>query len=101
MTNENNSLERSRKMELLHTPKLSIIAQLKESSLNFREIVFLASSNKIKPTDIRIYSPGMCDKIIGLVLRQYGVIYNDSTMTLPDQSERLNTNAGSAVLVQS
>src|SRR5690348_4813119 len=62
-------LERPRKMELLHTTKSELGRQMRENSLTIEEIVFLAASNKLTASDIRLYSPTTCDKIVNLLLR--------------------------------
>ena len=63
-------LERPRKMQLLHTPKAELGRQMIENSLNTDEIVFLAASNKLTASDIRLYSPSTCDKMVNSYLRQ-------------------------------
>ena len=56
-------LERSRKMELLHTPKLDLLRMMRENSLTVEEVIFLFGSNKVATADIRMNSPSICDKL--------------------------------------
>ncbi|HEX7031680.1 MAG TPA: hypothetical protein VF172_01650 [Nitrososphaera sp.] len=63
-------LERTRKMELLHTPKFEVLRLLKENSLTIDEVVFLFDSNKLGTADIRINAPTICDKLLAMFLRQ-------------------------------
>jgi hypothetical protein len=63
-------LERPRKMELLHTPKLDLLRMMRENSLTVEEVIFLFGSNKLAPADIRMNSPSICDKLLIMFLRQ-------------------------------
>jgi hypothetical protein len=63
-------LERSRKMELLHTPKLDLLRMMRENSLTVDEVIFLYESNKLATADIRMNSPSICDKLLTMFLRQ-------------------------------
>jgi hypothetical protein len=63
-------LERPRKMELLHTPKLDLLRMMRENSLTVEEVIFLSGSNKLAPADIRMNSPSICDKLLTMFLRQ-------------------------------
>jgi hypothetical protein len=63
-------LERPRKMELLHTPKLDLLRMMRENSLTVEEVIFLFGSNKLAPADIRMNSPSICDKLLTMFLRQ-------------------------------
>lgn len=63
-------LERSRKMELLHTPKLDLLRMMRENSLTVDEVIFLFGSNKVATADIRMNSPSICDKLLTMFFRQ-------------------------------
>ena len=63
-------LERPRKMELLHTPKLDLLRMMRENSLTVEEVIFLFESNKLGTADIRMNSPSICDKLLTMFLRQ-------------------------------
>lgn len=63
-------LERSRKMELLHTPKLDLLRMMRENSLTVEEVIFLFGSNKVATADIRMNSPSICDKLLTMFFRQ-------------------------------
>lgn len=63
-------LERPRKMELLHTPKLEVLKLMRENSLTVDEVVFLFGSNKLATADIRMNAPTICDKLLTIFLRQ-------------------------------
>jgi hypothetical protein len=63
-------LERPRKMELLHTPKLEVLKLMRENSLTVDEVVFLFGSNKLATADIRMNAPTICDKLLMIFLRQ-------------------------------
>ena len=63
-------IERSRKMELLHTPKAELVKLMRENSIDINEMVFLAASNKLTASDVRLHSPSTCDKMINIILRQ-------------------------------
>ena len=63
-------LERPRKMELLHTPKLDLLRMMRENSLTVEEVIFLFGSNKLATADIRMNSPSICDKLLTMFLRQ-------------------------------
>jgi hypothetical protein len=63
-------LDRPRRMELLHTPKLDLLRMMRENSLTVEEVIFLFGSNKLAPADIRMNSPSICDKLLTMFLRQ-------------------------------
>lgn len=63
------SLDRPRKLELLHTPKAELARMMRENSINIDEMTFLFSSNKINVADIRLHSPSICDKLVSTLLR--------------------------------
>jgi hypothetical protein len=63
-------LERPRKMELLHTPKSELARLMRENAVTAEEVVFLFYSNKLTAFDIRINSPAICDKLLGMFLKQ-------------------------------
>jgi hypothetical protein len=63
-------LERSRRMELLHTPKLDLLRMMRENSLTIEEVIFLFGSNKLATADIRMNSPSICDKLLTMFFRQ-------------------------------
>ncbi len=56
-------LPRPRKMELLHTPKLDLLRMMRENSLTVDDVIFLFTSNKLAPADIRMNAPTICDKL--------------------------------------
>jgi|GEM_PF-5935614 hypothetical protein len=57
-------------MELLHTPKADLVRLMRENSLDIDEVVFLAASNKLNASDVRLYAPSVCDKMLNIMLRQ-------------------------------
>ncbi len=57
-------------MELLHTPKIELVRMMKENSLTVEDVVFLYSSNKVAPADVRMNAPSLCDKLLAMLLRQ-------------------------------
>ena len=63
-------LPRPRKMELLHTPKLDLLRMMRENSLTVDDVIFLFTSNKLAPADIRMNAPTICDKLLTMFLRQ-------------------------------
>jgi hypothetical protein len=63
-------LERSRRMELLHTPKLDLLRMMRENSLTVEEVIFLFGSNKLATADIRMNSPSICDKLLTMFFRE-------------------------------
>ncbi|HLG37195.1 MAG TPA: hypothetical protein VI338_03610 [Nitrososphaera sp.] len=63
-------LERPRKMELLHTPKTELARMMRENAVTAEEVVFLFNSNKLSTFDIRMNSPGICDKLLNTFLKQ-------------------------------
>lgn len=63
-------LDRSRRMELLHTPKLDLLRMMRENSLTVEEVIFLFGSNKLATADIRMNSPSICDKLLTMFFRQ-------------------------------
>jgi len=63
-------LQRTRKMELLHTPKSEVLRLLRENSLTVDEVVFLFGSNKLATADIRMNAPTVCDKLLSSFLRE-------------------------------
>ena len=63
-------LERPRKMELLHTPKLELAKMMRENAVTAEEVVFLFYSNKLTAFDIRINAPAICDRLLGTFLKQ-------------------------------
>jgi hypothetical protein len=80
-------LTRPRKMELLHTPKLDLLRMmrensLRENSLTVDDVIFLFTSNKIAPADVRMNAPTICDKMLAMFLRQMAP-KEDTTTTIP------------------
>jgi hypothetical protein len=73
-------LTRSRKMELLHTPKLDLLRTLRENSLTIEDVIFLFASNKLAPIDIRMNAPTICDKMLTIFLRQMAAKQETTTM---------------------
>ena len=76
-------LERPRKMELLHTPKIEIVKLMRENSLTVDEVVFLFTSNKLNTADIRTNSPSICDKLLNMFLRQTEKKQEQQTAAVP------------------
>lgn len=74
-------LERSRRMELLHTPKLDLLRMMRENSLTVEEVIFLFGSNKLATADIRMNSPSICDKLLTMFFRQIAKQTTISAMT--------------------
>jgi hypothetical protein len=75
-------LTRPRKMELLHTPKLDLLRMMRENSLTVDDVIFLFTSNKIAPADVRMNAPTICDKMLAMFLRQMAP-KEDTTTTIP------------------
>lgn len=63
-------LERPRRMELLHTPKSELARMMRENAVTVEEVVFLFYSNKLTTFDIRTNAPTICDKLLGMFLKQ-------------------------------
>jgi len=76
-------LARPRKMELLHTPKLDLLRMMRENSLTVDDVIFLFTSNKIAPADIRMNAPSICDKMLAMFLRQMAPKQETTTTTIP------------------
>ena len=74
-------LPRPRKMELLHTPKLDLIRMMRENSLTVDDVIFLFTSNKLAPDDIRMNAPTICDKLLTRFLRQTAPKQETTTTT--------------------
>ena len=74
-------VDRSRKMELLHTPKSELLKLMRENSVSSDEVIFLFVSNKLAAGDIRMNSPTTCDKLLTMYLRQSGKHAMLPTMT--------------------
>ena len=76
-------LARQRKMELLHTPKLDLLRMMRENSLTVDDVIFLFTSNKIAPADVRMNAPTICDKMLAMFLRQMAPKQETTTTTIP------------------
>ena len=74
-------LPRPRKMELLHTPKLDLLRMMRENSLTVDDVIFLFTSNKLAPADIRMNAPTICDKLLTMFLRQMAPKQETTTTT--------------------
>jgi hypothetical protein len=74
-------LTRPRKMELLHTPKLDLLRMMRENSLTVDDVIFLFTSNKLAPADIRMNAPTICDKLLTMFLRQMAPKQETTTTT--------------------
>ena len=75
-------LARPRKMELLHTPKLDLLRMMRENLLTVDDVIFLFTSNKIAPADVRMNAPTICDKMLAMFLRQMAP-KQETTTTIP------------------
>jgi hypothetical protein len=76
-------LARQRKMELLHTPKLDLLRMMRENSMTVDDVIFLFTSNKIAPADVRMNAPTICDKMLAMFLRQMAPKQETTTTTIP------------------
>ena len=76
-------LARPRKMELLHTPKLDLLRMMRENSMTVDDVIFLFTSNKIAPADVRMNAPTICDKMLAMFLRQMAPKQETTTTTIP------------------
>ncbi len=63
-------LERTRKMELLHTPKSELAKIMRQNSLTVEEVIFLFASKKLGGAEIRMNAPAICDKLLNTYLSE-------------------------------
>ena len=80
-------LERSRKMELLYTPKSELAKMMKENSVSIDDLMFLFASNKVTPPEIRMSAPLLCDKLLGMLLKQWLGTETGNSMVMPAPRE--------------
>ena len=83
------ALERSRKMELLYTPRSELTKMMKENSVSAEELIFLSSSNKVTPAEIRMNAPTLNDKLVALLLKHWSATTdsNNTQTNLKSSSE--------------
>ena len=83
-------LERPRRMELLYTPRSELAKMMKENSILPEELIFLFSSNKITPAEIRMNAPLLNDKLLMLLLKHWVSTMEAVDPRTAERDERTN-----------
>ena len=63
------------------SPKLDLLRMMRENSLTVDDAIFLFTSNKLAPADIRMNAPTICDKLLAMFLRQTAAKQETTTAT--------------------